>query len=199
MEEIGMEHSSLQASVSRLLPFTPRRRSVGNAGNQSSAARSRALGLKCFPAAPILACALVMAGCAAIHPVPTDVETPGMPNPETALQRSMQHVDTEMAELGQLSPSAVRTVQPVMPADLQRTVSFAWAGSLDQAVAKLAASVGYTFYRTAPVNAQQLDVAIRLSSVPAYQVFEALGAEAGARATVAVDPLHHQVEVIHHV
>ena len=32
-----------------------------------------------------------------------------------------------------------------------------------------------------------------------YQVFEALGAEAGTRATVQVDPQHHQVQVIHHV
>jgi defect in organelle trafficking protein DotD len=198
MEEIGMERSSL-LSVWRAVPIMPQCRSVGNAGNQSSTTRSRALGLKCLPTAPILAFAAMMAGCAAINPVPTDVATPGMPNPEAALQRSIRHVDTEMAELGQLSPSAVRTVQPVMPADLQRVVSFAWAGSLDRAVAKLAASVGYTFYRTAPVNAQPLDVAIQLNAVPVYQVFEALGVEAGARATVAVDLLHHQVEVVHHV
>jgi defect in organelle trafficking protein DotD len=193
-----MWHSGLQLIVSRGVPFR-QCRSVGTVKDRSSAARSRALGLKCLPTAPILACALLMVGCAAIHPVPTDVETPGMPNPEAALQRSMRHVDAEMAELGQLSPSAVRAVQPVMPADLQRIVSFAWAGPLDQAVAKLAASVGYTFYRTAPVNSQPLDVAIRLSSVPTYQVFQALGAEAGTRATVEVDPLHHQVQVMHHV
>ena len=39
----------------------------------------------------------------------------------------------------------------------------------------------------------------RLPSVPAFQVFQALGEEAGTRATVQVDPLHHQVQVIHHV
>jgi defect-in-organelle-trafficking protein DotD len=86
-----------------------------------------------------------------------------------------------------------------MPEDLQRIVSFEWKGPLDQAVAKLAASVGYTFYTTAPANPQPLDVAIQMSSVPAYQVFQTLGAEAGTRATVQVDPLHHQVQVIHHV
>jgi len=89
-------------------------------------------------------------------------------------------------------------VQPVVPADLQRLVSFEWSGPLDQGVAKLAASIGYTFYTTAPANSQPLDVAIRLSSVPAYQVFQTLGAEAGTSATVQVDPLHHQVQVIHH-
>ena len=44
-----------------------------------------------------------------------------------------------------------------------------------------------------------MNIAIQLNSVPAYQVFRALGEEAGALATVAVDPLHHQVQVIHYV
>jgi len=149
--------------------------------------------------APALISALLAAGCAGVNPVPTTVAVPGMPNPEEALRQSMQHVDAEMAELGRLSPTVARQVQPVMPADLQRVVSFEWNGPLDQAVAKLSASIGYTFYTTAPANAQPLEVSIRMASVPAYQVFQTLGAEAGTRATVQVDPLHHQVQVIHHV
>ncbi|HTT79924.1 MAG TPA: DotD/TraH family lipoprotein [Stellaceae bacterium] len=190
-----MDDAGFKAGQTAAAPFAARRRVAGIREPARRGIEVRVIRLR---AAPLLASMLLVAGCA-INPVPTDVATPGMPNPQEALQRSMQHVDGEMAELGQLSPSAVRVVQPVMPADLQRVVSFAWRGSLDLGVAKLAASVGYTFYRTAPVNAQPLDIAIRLKSVPAYQVFEALGAEAGARATVEVDPLHHQVEVIHHV
>jgi defect-in-organelle-trafficking protein DotD len=152
-----------------------------------------------LPVAPALISALLAAGCAGVNPVPTTVAVPGMPNPEEALRQSMQHVDAEMAELGRLSPTVAREVQPVMPADLQRVVSFEWNGPLDQAVAKLSASIGYTFYTTAPANAQPLEVSIRMASVPAYQVFQSLGAEAGTRATVQVDPLHHQVQVIHHV
>ena len=142
-----------------------------------------------------------LAGCAApVHPVPTTVATPGMPNPEMALQQSMNDVNAEMAELGQLTPApATPATTPVLPEPLQRIVSFTYSGSLDQGVAKLAQSVGYTFYVTAPPNAQPVTVAITISSVPAYQVFQALGEEAGVKATVEVDPLHHQVEVIHHV
>jgi defect in organelle trafficking protein DotD len=151
------------------------------------------------PLVALSAMALLLAGCAGVEPVPTTVAVPGMPNPEAALQASMRHVDAEMAELGELSPVTVRAPVPVMPADLERIVSFAWTGSLDGAVAKLAASVGYRFYTTAPVNAQPLDITIRISSVPAWQVFQALGADAGTRATVELDPLHHQVQVIHHV
>jgi len=154
-----------------------------------------------WPFVVMLCGTAVLAGCAApVHPVPTTVATPGMPNPEMALQQSMNDVNAEMAELGQLTPApATPATTPVLPEPLQRIVSFTYSGSLDQGVAKLAQSVGYTFYVTAPPNAQPVTVAITISSVPAYQVFQALGEEAGVKATVEVDPLHHQVEVIHHV
>ena len=141
-----------------------------------------------------------LAGCAsAVHPVPTTVVTPGMPNPEEALRQSMRHVDAEMAEFGQYTMAPVTASAPVMPEDLQRIVSFKWSGPLDQGVAKLAQSVGYTFYTTAPPNAQPLVVSVEVANVPAYQVFQTLGEEVGTRATVEVDALHHQVQVIHHV
>jgi defect in organelle trafficking protein DotD len=143
----------------------------------------------------------LLAGCAApVHPVPTTVVTPGMPNPKKALLESMRHVSAEMAELGQLMPTPVTTsAGEVIPEDLQRIVSFSWNGPLDQAVARVAQSIGYTFYTTAPPGTKPVNVVIELNSVSAYQVLQALGEEAGARATVEVDPLHHQVQVIHHV
>jgi defect-in-organelle-trafficking protein DotD len=151
-------------------------------------------------AIPVALLALgLLAGCSTVQPVPTTVVTPGMPNPEVALRQSMLNVDAEMAELGQVTPAAAVPSTPVVPEDLQRIVSFKWNGPLDQAVAKLAQSIGYTFYTTAPPNPQQVAVAIEIASVTAYQVFQALGEEAGTRATVEVDALHHQVQVIHHV
>ncbi len=151
-----------------------------------------------FPAAAIAVTAL-LAGCALVTPVPTTVDMPGMPNPEAALQQSIRHVDAEMAQLGQLTPSTTRVDQPVLPEDLRRTVSFTWNGPLDPGVAKLAASIGYTFYTTGPASQQPLNVAIHIASVPVYQVFQAMGEEAGTRATVQLDSQHHQVQVIHHV
>jgi defect-in-organelle-trafficking protein DotD len=143
----------------------------------------------------------MLAGCAApVHPVPTTVEAAGMPNPELALQKSFAEVDSEMSELGEMNPTIAAAAPPqaVLPDPLQKTVSFTWDGPLDGAVSKLALSVGYTFYVTAPKNAQQVNISISASSQTAYQVFQQLGADAGAKATVQVDPLHHQVEVIHH-
>ena len=107
--------------------------------------------------------AALLGGCgASVQLVPTTVVTPGMPNPEEALRQSMQHVDAEMAELGQYAPTPVVSSMPVIPADLQRVVSFKWAGPLDRGVAKLAQSVGYTFYVTAPPEAQPYLVSVEV-------------------------------------
>lgn len=143
---------------------------------------------------------LALAACAApVRPVPTIVATPGMPNPEIALQTTMQDVHNEMAELnGMVAPPPPVPATPVVPADLNRVVSFSWNGSLDQAVAKLALSIGYTFYVSAPQNTQPLNVAIDVNSVSVYDILKMLGNDAGSRATVAVDPLNHQVEVQYH-
>jgi len=146
-----------------------------------------------------VAAGLLLAGCGTVTPVPTTVAMAGMPNPEAALRQSMQHVDAEMAQLGQMSTPPVRSAaQPLIPEDLQRPVSFAWNGPLDAGVAKLAASIGYTFYTTGPAIQQPANVSVRTSSVPVYQVFQALGEQAGVQATVQIDPQHHQVQVIHH-
>ena len=154
-----------------------------------------------MPIAPALLAAALLGGCAHVFPVPTTVVTAGMPNPEVALQQSMQHVDAEMAELGTMRARSVRTavsVTPPLPDDLQRIVNFAWSGSLDQGVAKLAQSIGYTFFTTAPQGAPSLEVAVQIQGATAFDALKALGDQAGTRATVQVDPLHHQVQVIHH-
>jgi defect in organelle trafficking protein DotD len=133
----------------------------------------------------ILAFAL-LAGCSArVIPVPTDV-------------------DAQMAQLGGLSPRPVAATftptvaQPIMPEPLQRTVSFAWDGLLEDGVARLAASVGYTFYVTAPTGTVPLPVSVAVKDVPAWQAFRALGEAAGTTATVRLFPARAQVQVVYH-
>ena len=116
-----------------------------------------------LPVAPALISALLAAGCAGVNPVPTTVAVPGMPNPEEALRQSMQHVDAEMAELGRLSPTVARQVQAGNDRGFAARRNVEWNGPLDQAVAKLSASIGYTFYTTAPANAEALEVSIRMA------------------------------------
>ena len=47
-------------------------------------------------------------------------------------------------------------------------------------------------------SAERNSVAVNVSG-QVLGAFQALGAQAGASATVEVDPLHHQVQVVHHV
>jgi defect-in-organelle-trafficking protein DotD len=141
---------------------------------------------------------VTLAACAApVQPVPTTDSTTGMANPEIALQQTMRDVRSEMAELnGITAPAPAPT--PVVPADLNRVVSFSWNGTLDQAVAKLALSIGYTFYITAPPSTQPMNVSINVASVSVYDILQMLGNDAGNRATVSIDPLNHQVQVTYH-
>ena len=143
---------------------------------------------------------VLLAGCAATPNVGTDVETTGMPNAELALRRAIDQVNTQMAQLGRLQPGPTDfATNPVMPAELQRIVAFTWSGPLDAGVQKLAASIGYQVAVTAPVNSQPLPVAVNLASTTVVSAFAALGDQAGPRATVEVDPLHHRIAVAHHV
>jgi defect-in-organelle-trafficking protein DotD len=122
-----------------------------------------------------------------------------MPNPEAALRDSIHLVDAEMTRLGSMSPQQQRFDEPVVPDELNKTVTFAFSGPLDEGVRKLADTVGYKVEITpalAPVS--PLIVNVTTGFVTVLKAFAAIGDAAGTRALVRVDPLRHLVEVIHH-
>ena len=141
----------------------------------------------------------LLAGCAA-DVVPTDVATIGIPDAELALRRTLDQVNGDMTQIGSMQPrgAAVATATPLVPGDLQKPVQFVWSGALDAGVQKLAVSVGYTVVVSGPQNPVAIPVAVNVNG-PALGAFQALGDQAGSSATVQLDPLHHQVQVIHHV
>ncbi|MGI4802820.1 MAG: DotD/TraH family lipoprotein [Janthinobacterium lividum] len=138
----------------------------------------------------------LLAGCATPQ-IPPDVDTSGMPSTEVALQRSLDRTDTAMGKLGQFGPGTY--LRPVMVAELERPVSLAWSGPIDQGVKALADRIGYRFYSTGPHSGVPIAVGVNLTNVPILDLFRAMGDAAGTSATVVVDPDHHQVEVQHHV
>jgi defect-in-organelle-trafficking protein DotD len=149
--------------------------------------------------------AALLAGCVGTPNVGTDVLTTGMPNPEIALRESMRLVDAEMTKLGTLNPStAPRFTEGVVPGELQKTVTFAYSGPLDDGVRKLAETVGYAVAVTPPPSQPgatalpPLIVSVSTGFVTAVSAFAALGDAAGSRAMVRVDPQRHLVEVIHY-
>jgi len=143
----------------------------------------------------------MLAGCAQVSRIPPDVDATGMPNADLALDRSMARVDAAMRTLGGTgasynppSPSLA-----VLPAELQRPVTFAWSGPIDAGAKALADRIGYRLVITRPSNAPPVDVAVNMTDVPVVRLFEALGEAAGSRATVIVTPNLRQVDVQHHV
>lgn len=158
--------------------------------------------MKILPGLPFTLALLALAGCASTPDVPTNVDTTGMPNAELALRDSFQQVDREMTELGRTvlpAPATTAPADPVVPAELQREITFDWQGPLDDAVVKLANSIGYTVAIDAPPRAVPLPISINVGPESVFDVFRAVGEAVGVSATVQLDPLHHQVQVIHHV
>lgn len=150
--------------------------------------------------AAAVGCAL--SGCAMRVPVAVDV--PGMPNPERAMQESFARVDEEMRALrgheGEKGPDGYAGALPrVVPAELDKVVSFEWNGPLHGAVAELAKSVGYRVSVERPWNGASLPIVIPAGPRRIYDLFEEIGTAAGTHATVRLDPQHQTVEVTYHV
>ena len=142
--------------------------------------------------------ALLLAGCG-VTPVAPNVDTPGMPNAEVALQKSMDDTAREMARIGAIEPSAAGASKPtVVAGELDRVVSMQWNGALDGAIRRLAEMIGY---RTAITGkAAQAGVNVTVDPAPrrVYDILHGLGDQAGDAATVRVDEQHQLLEVIYH-
>lgn len=157
--------------------------------------------------AEAVALVALLSACGTTTAVPTDVASPGMPNPEAALLQSIGTVEAQVGHLGAMVPppaqarAATDTAgRPgsVLPEPLQRVVTFEWRGPLDGGVARLAQSVGYDVFVSGPPGHAGVEVAVAVRDVPAHEAFRALGEAAGRRATVRLVPTHSQVQVIHH-
>ena len=143
----------------------------------------------------------LLSACAGTPKIDPDVDAYGMPNAELALQRSIGRVDAAMLDLGGMSVAGRMSAPagPVVATELQRPLTFAWAGPIDTGVKALADRIGYRLVVTAPQNALPVIVSVNMIDASALDLFKAIGNSAGTQATVIVDPDHHQVQVQHHV
>lgn len=141
----------------------------------------------------------MLAGCATVE-VPTTVDVTGMPNAEFALQTSMREVDGDLVRIGRWQPRGAGGASPeIVPGELDRVINFEWNGPLDGAIEALAKTIGYTTAIRAAWNAQPVVIVVIKGPQRVYDILQQIGEDAGALATVSVDPQHHLVEVIHHV
>ena len=82
---------------------------------------------------------------------------------------------------------------------MQRPIGFAWNGSLDDGVRRVAAEVGYRVEVFGPPQPQPVAVAVPNVVTTLIGALTALGNQAGSAATVRVDPINRRIQVIHHV
>ena len=83
----------------------------------------------------------------------------------------------------------------VLPAELEKPVSWSYRGELTAGVTALAKSVGYQVSVIRPPHTKPVSVAVNISDRPIIDAFHALSAAAGRAATVSVHPDQHLVEV----
>ncbi len=142
--------------------------------------------------------ALSLAGCG-VTPVAPNVDTPGMPNAEVALQKSMDETAREMARIGAIEPSAAVAAKPtVVAGELDRVVSMSWNGALDSAVKRLGETIGYRTAVTGKTPQAGVTVTVEPAPQRVYDILHGLGDQAGDAATVRVDQQHQLLEVIYH-
>ena len=143
----------------------------------------------------------LLSACAGVTSVPPDVDATGMPSAEVALQRSVERVHAAMRDLGGqgVASRTMPAMPAVIPAELRRPATWSWSGPLDAGAKVLADRIGYRLVVTGQLTgATPVSVAVAMQYARILDLFEALGTAAGTRATVIVDPDHHQVEVRHH-
>jgi defect in organelle trafficking protein DotD len=151
--------------------------------------------------APLLAASLIacgLAGCSSVTPVATNVDTPGMPNAEVALQKSMDETAGELGRIGAMQPAAAVASKPtIVPGELERVVAMSWNGGLDGAVRKLADTIGYRVAFSGNAS-RAVNVVVDPAPQRVYDILHGLGDQAGDTATVRVDAQHQLLEVIYH-
>ena len=148
--------------------------------------------------AGVMALALALAGCGVTSIAPF-VDTPGMPNAEVGLQKSLTETAKEMRRIGAIEPGGAAAAKPaVVAGELDQVVSMQWSGALDGAVRRLADTIGYRTVVIGATPREGVKVAVDPAPRRVYDILRGLGDEAGGAATVRVDQQHQLLEVIYH-
>lgn len=139
--------------------------------------------------------ALGMAGCAQEPVKPAPPPDPVM----VSLNATAHRIRRELALLRRLQQTHTAHPIPyrVPPGRLGRPIQLSWSGRLTPAVRAVAVLLGppWTITRIGHPPPQPVIVSIRARKVPAFQVLESLGWQAGRRAGVVVNPATHVIQV----
>lgn len=143
---------------------------------------------------------LLLAACSNTN-VPTTVKVTGMPNPELALQKSMDHVNQDMSRIGGLQPRSETTsiaLNADVPAPLKRTIALFFNGKLEKAVDILANKSGYAVSVERPKKIKSLRITTRFPNITIFEALRSLGEQIGNQADIEIDNNSHLIRVIYH-
>lgn len=90
-----------------------------------------------------------------------------------------------------------------IPADLRRTVSLRWTGTLDGAAQALARQIGYGFASVSLLgdplhaNAPKVEVSVDALNTSVTDLVQQLSAQSTGRAAVVLDPDRRELRVYH--
>ena len=101
-------------------------------------------------------------------------------------------------------PAVAQETEFPIPRELRQPISFAWSGSLNGAVAALAAQLGYTEWTTMasglplPRPAPSVDVSINADGLSAADIVVLMNQQAASRAVVVLDLDKRFVQVVYY-
>lgn len=96
------------------------------------------------------------------------------------------------------TPSAAsEAVLPNVPPDLQKAVTFEWAGPAEPLAQSLAAKVGYSFTTIGDKPASPILVSMNIYNEPIVEVLRDLGLQMGTRADLKLDADRRVIEIIY--
>lgn len=131
--------------------------------------------------------------------IPTTVQITGMPNPELALQKSMDHVNKDMSRIAELHPHTTSiTLNADIPAELQKNIAFFFDGKLENAVDILANKSGYSISIEKPKKIKSFHITTRFPNITIFEALHSLGELVGNRADIEINNNSHLIRVIYH-
>lgn len=95
------------------------------------------------------------------------------------------------------SAAAAAATIPNAPPELQRAVTFSWAGPAEDVARDMAARAGYSFRTVGDQPPTPIMVSMSIYNQPMIEVFRDLGLQMGTRADLKLDASRRVVEIIY--
>lgn len=151
-----------------------------------------------------VAAAVVLAGCSNFRAIgPSKPQLVAEPDKTSLMladsaDRATRALESLAAVEQARTPAAtVEAMVPDVPPELQRAVTFSWAGPAEPVARDIAARAGYSFRTVGDVPPTPILVTISAYNTPMVEVLRDLGLQMGTRADLRLDAQARTVEIVY--